>query len=71
MHICVVASVQRDTPDGATAGEEQVGLGRGIAGLPISLQLDASGAGAGKARGPRQAEVGAAAISRATLVKTW
>lgn len=71
MHICVVAGVQGDTPDGASAGEEQVGLGRGVTGLFISLQLDARGAGTGEARGPRQAEVGAATISRATLVKTW
>lgn len=71
MHVCVVAGVQGDTPDGSAAGEEQVGLRRGIAGLPISLQLDASGAGTGKARGPRQAEVGAASVSRAALIKTW
>lgn len=71
MHICVVAGVQGDSPDGASAGEEQIGLRRGIAGLPISLQLDASRAGTGEARGPWQAEVGAATVSRATLVKTW
>lgn len=49
VHVRVVTGIQRDTPDGASAGEEQVGLGGGIACLPISLQLDASGAGAGEA----------------------
>ena len=70
-HIRVVAGVQGDTPDGATAGEEQVRLRSGVAGLPISLQLDAGGAGTGKARGPGQAQVRAATIPGSTLVHTW
>lgn len=71
MHIRVVAGVQGDTPDGAAAGEEQVRLRSGVAGLPISLQLDAGGAGTGKARGPGQAQVRAATVPGSALVHTW
>ena len=71
VHIRVVAGVQGDTPDRAAAGEEQVCLRRGITGLPISLQLDAGGAGTGKARGPGQAQVRAATVPGSTLVHTW
>lgn len=71
MHVGVVARVQGDAADRATAGEEQVRLGGGVAGLPVSLQLDARGAGTGEASRPRQAEVGAATVFRAALVKTW
>lgn len=53
MHICVVLGVQGDAPNGASAREEQVGLWGGITGLPVPLQLDASGAGAGETRRPR------------------
>ena len=71
MHIRVVAGVQGDTPDGAAAREEQVCLRSGVAGLPISLQLDAGGAGTGKARGPGQAQVRAATVPGSALVHTW
>ena len=76
-HICVIdlaihaVVVQGDTPDGAAAREEQVRLRSGVAGLPISLQLDASGAGTGKARGPGQAQVRAATVPGSALVHTW
>jgi hypothetical protein len=53
MHICVITGVQGDTPNGASAREQQIGLWRGITGLSIPLQLDSRGAGTGKSRGPR------------------
>lgn len=53
MHVCVILGVQGDAANGASAREEQVGLWRGVTGLSVPLQLDASGAGTGETRRSR------------------
>lgn len=67
----VVTGVQRDAAHADAVGEEQVGLGAVFAGAAVRLQKDARGTGARGAVGPRQAEVGAAAVPPAALVEAY
>jgi len=71
VHVRVVPRVQGDAAHAHPVGEEQVGLGGVVAGVPVALQQHAGGAGAGRAVGPRQTQVGAAAVPLAALVETW
>lgn len=67
----VVIRVQRDTTDGVSAGEEQVGIGRRVTRSAIILQQNAGGAGTGVTDRVWQAEVGAATIFVPTLVVSY
>lgn len=70
VNVGVVVGVQGDSAHADTVGEEQVSLGGVVAGPAVSLEQDAGGTGAGRAVGTRQAEVGAAAVPPAALIKT-
>lgn len=71
VHVGVVVGVQGDPAHADAVGEEQVRL-RGVVTWPaVSLEQDASGTGAGRTVGTRQAQVGAAPVPPAALIKTW
>ena len=71
MHVGVVVGVQGDSANTDTVGEEQVRLWGVVTWPGVSLEQDASGTGAGCTVGTRQAQVSAASIPPATLIKTW
>lgn len=69
VHVGVVVGVEGDPAHADAVGEEQVGLGGVLARPPVPLEQDAGGAGAGRAVGAGQAQVGAAPVPPATPVE--
>ena len=70
VHVGVVVGVQGDSAHADAVGEDQERL-RGVVTRPlVSLEQDAGGTGTGSAVGTRKAEVGAAPVPPATLIKT-
>lgn len=69
MHIGVVTGVQGDAAHADAVGEQQVSLGAVVAWVAVWLQQDAGGTGAGRAIGPRQAEMRAATIPPTAFIK--
>lgn len=69
VHIGVVVSVQRDPAYTDPVGEEQICFWGVVTRPSVSLEKDARGTGTGRAVGTRQAQVAAASVALATLVK--
>lgn len=70
MHVGVVVGVEGDPAHTDTVGEKQVGLRGVLTRLAVTFEQDSSGTGAGRPVGARQAQVGAASVPPATLIKT-
>lgn len=71
VHVGVVIGVQGDSAYADAVGEDQVRLGGVVAWPAVSLEQDAGGTGAGRTVGTRQAQVGAAPVPPAALIKAW
>ncbi len=71
VYISVVIGVQGDSAHTDAVGEEQVRLWGVVTWPAVSFEQDAGGTGAGRTVGTRQAQMGAAPVPPATLIKTW